>query len=224
MMRSLPIKGMTLAFALACALGLAFNRSNPLGIRDEEPPADTAIASSAAANRGSQRTARLSAPAEGASEKSVASDSPGAPSAAAETHSASTIPAVPSASASSPSGSLPALPEVGSITWAQAKEQLHDGVTVIVDARAPSYYEAGHIPDAVSMPPTSGALEFAAFVGKYPPQTSRVIIYCGTEACGLSKALASRLINDFGYTDVKVMPGGYAEYQAEAARKSAGQK
>jgi rhodanese-related sulfurtransferase len=227
MKRALPLKPMALVFLLATVLGLVYNRSTPLGVRMTEEE----ITSSQPSNptpgsfprqRTGRRFVQRPLPQEPRNDQNQV---------AVILPDGLTNPPVvlhPPAPAPSPTTTAPvqySVPEVSSVTWSQAKEQMRNGLTVIVDARAANYFAAGHIPDAVSMPPTSGALEFAAFVAQYPPQTSRVIVYCGAEACGLSKALATRLLNDFGYKDVKVMPGGYAEYQAaEGAQKSAEQK
>src|SRR5262245_29000169 len=108
MKNSLPIKGMALVFALASVLGLAFNRSNPLGIRDEEPPADASTVSSAAANLVSQRQTASLPSVEGVTTSSASAS---APSPAAETHlvpGGAPVASLPTTTAS-PSGTQPTL-------------------------------------------------------------------------------------------------------------------
>jgi rhodanese-related sulfurtransferase len=207
---------MALVFLLATVLGLVYNQSTPLGVRMTAEEGMRSGPANRTPNafpreRTGRRFGQRPSPQETRNDQNqiavLLPDGLTNPPVVLQ-------PSAPTPSPTTTAAAQNSIPEIGSVTWAQAKEQLRDGITVIVDARAANHFAAGHIPDAVSMPPTSGALEFAAFVAQYAPQTSRVIVYCGTEACGLSKALASRLINDFGYTDVKVMPGGYAEYQA----------
>ena len=102
---------------------------------------------------------------------------------------------------------------INSLTWPQVKPLLDAGRIVLVDARAKTSFDVGHIPGAVSLPAGSPATEIQAFAGKYPKQTA-IIVYCASTACHLSRQLAETLIRTGSFTDVSEMPGGYAEYLA----------
>ena len=102
---------------------------------------------------------------------------------------------------------------INSLTWPQVKPLLDAGRIVLVDARAKTSYDVGHIPGAVALPAGSPALEVQAFAAKYSRQTV-LIVYCASTACHLSRQLAETLIRTGGFTDVSEMPGGYAEYLA----------
>jgi hypothetical protein len=51
------------------------------------------------------------------------------------------------------------------------------------------------------------------FALKYPKATP-FVVYCGSDQCHLSHQMAEVLFTICGYTNVSVMPGGYAEYLA----------
>ena len=82
---------------------------------------------------------------------------------------------------------------------------------LIVDARTPELYAAGHIDGAVSLPMVEidAALpDFLSQVGK--GQT--LITYCSGFGCPDSFDLGVRLIES-GYRDVRVFEGGYPEWR-----------
>lgn len=106
------------------------------------------------------------------------------------------------------------------LNWAGVKPLLQAGKIVLVDARASSFYQADHIPGAISLPVYATPPEFAAFQAKYPRHTP-LVVYCGTPQCPLGHHLAAALIEQFGYTNVSVMPGGYAEYRLAEAQATA---
>src|SRR6185369_8011687 len=63
------------------------------------------------------------------------------------------------------------------IHWREAKPLAAAGQAVLVDVRPKPMYDAGHIPDAVSLPETSSSAEFAAFLKLLPTNTT-LIVYC----------------------------------------------
>jgi rhodanese-related sulfurtransferase len=79
-------------------------------------------------------------------------------------------------------------------------------------------YDAGHIPDAVSLPETSSPAEFAAFLKLLPANTT-LIVYCASTSCSQSRRVAERLVTEFHFAPVKYMTGGYQEYQQEELAK-----
>ena len=200
-LKNTPIQ-MLLILGLACVLGVVFNNANPLGLRE------------------GQRAYAL--PKKREADASVVSNAvPPAIKTPATTNTSNGSGAGVSASAQTepPKGGTPNTPpQFASVTWAQAKEQLADGRTVLVDARMPSFFQTGHIPIAISVPASSGPDELEKFKAQHPPPATPLIIYCNAEQCHLSHALATILTLQYGYTNIKVMSGGYNEYlRAETA-------
>ena len=104
------------------------------------------------------------------------------------------------------------------IHWRDAKPLAAAKEAVLVDVRARPMYDAGHIPNAVSLPETSSSAEFAAFL-KLLPTNMTVIVYCASTSCSQSKRVADRLVTEFHFAPVKYMTGGYQEYQQEELAK-----
>jgi rhodanese-related sulfurtransferase len=115
-----------------------------------------------------------------------------------------------------------------STRWTEVKSLVESGKVVLVDVRSRSKYEAGHIPGAISVPysrpgqnfgplqsgESSAFLgrEFSAFRQHYPVDTA-IVLYCDSASCSLSKEVATKLIEEYGYADVRYIPGGYQEWQ-----------
>jgi len=98
------------------------------------------------------------------------------------------------------------------ITWAQAKPLLASGQIVLVDARPKAAYDAGHIPEAISLPEAAPPEQFAAFQKQYGPKT-HIIVYCTDTKCAASMRQAIKLVTWYNYQKVQFMPGGYQEWQ-----------
>jgi len=110
------------------------------------------------------------------------------------------------------------------LLWTEVKPLLATGQIILVDARAKAAYDIEHIPGAVSLPVNSEPPDFIDFVAKYPKATP-IVVYCGSDNCDLSQELAQKLRSDLGFTDVKEMPGGIAEWRvAENQPNPAGPK
>ena len=75
---------------------------------------------------------------------------------------------------------------------------------VILDVRTPREHEAAHIPEAVSA--SRGLLEFSIWY-HVPDLNERIYVYCKT---GGRSALATKLLNDFGYTNADSVATGIA--------------
>jgi len=103
------------------------------------------------------------------------------------------------------------------IRWVEVKPLLESGQILLVDARAKPAYDIEHIPGAISLPVISQPPEFLAFAMKYPKDTA-IVVYCGSDNCDLSHELAEKLRNDLGYSNVKEMPGGIAEWRVAEGR------
>lgn len=97
------------------------------------------------------------------------------------------------------------------LKWPAVKALLAEKQIVLVDARLAETYALSRIPGAVSLPAYSPIAELEAFAAKYPRET-RFVIYCNSESCDMSHELAAKLARHFGYTNLSLMPGGFAEY------------
>jgi thiosulfate/3-mercaptopyruvate sulfurtransferase len=102
------------------------------------------------------------------------------------------------------------------------KAAIDSGDTVLVDARTPEEYAAGHIPGAVNIPFTDnfaadGALldldaltTLYVLAGVTPNQS--VIVYCSTGVRASSDFLA---LTELAYPDVRLYLGSYQEWSAD---------
>ena len=110
---------------------------------------------------------------------------------------------------------LPQIPDLErpiQIQLAAVKQLFDAGALLLIDAREPEEYAAGHIPGALSMPYDEVSseperLESLAAGGK------AIAVYCGGGACELSLNLAWDLISA-GQKKVVVYMGGYPEWVA----------
>jgi len=77
---------------------------------------------------------------------------------------------------------------------------------IIVDVREPGEYAAGHLPGAINIP--RGLLEFTVFK-KIPDVNAKIYVYCKT---GGRASLATKTLQDMGYTNAILVPLAYAEW------------
>jgi rhodanese-related sulfurtransferase len=82
---------------------------------------------------------------------------------------------------------------------------------LIVDARSPDQFAAGHIDGAVSLPLVEIDTVLPDFVSGVDKNRT-LVIYCSGFGCPDSFDLAVRLIES-GYQDVRVFEGGYPEWR-----------
>lgn len=77
---------------------------------------------------------------------------------------------------------------------------------LLLDVREPAEFAAGHLPGAINIP--RGLLEFK--IGSHPDfqacQDLAIVVYCQT---GGRSALATRVLNQLGYTQAVSMAGGF---------------
>ena len=85
------------------------------------------------------------------------------------------------------------------------KRQSHNG-TLLLDVRGEGEWSAGHIPAALNIP--LGQLDQR--LGEIPRDRA-LIVHCQTGARG---AMAASLLRARGFEDVRLFPGGFAEWQA----------
>lgn len=92
------------------------------------------------------------------------------------------------------------------------RELVNNPETVVFDARPPEEYAAGHLPGALNLP----VGEVDARIGRYAhlltPETP-ILTYCDGMDCTDGLELA-RKIRAFGFNNVTLYPGGFAEWVA----------
>lgn len=94
--------------------------------------------------------------------------------------------------------------QIKEVDVAAAAQQIDAGVTVI-DVREPAEFEAGRLPNAVSIP--RGVLEFKT--GDHPAlanKDAQILLYCKT---GGRSALATQSLQRLGYTRIASLAGGF---------------
>ena len=107
---------------------------------------------------------------------------------------------------------------IPALTWKEVKAlQSAQQICTLVDARAHLTYDAEHIPGAICIPSGSN-FDMSNFSEQHTNKAELIVVYCSSEHCPLSWLVATGLINNFGFTNVKIMPGGFDEYRrAETA-------
>ena len=151
-------------------------------------------------------------------EKSPEAATAAAMTATPATTSAPSALAAPSIVVTPSASPTPAAPSALAMTWDEAKMILTE--IVLVDARSKADFDAGHIPGAISLPQASTPEEFQAFKSHYPTE-KKIVVYCSSTSCPVSKQVADKLMAEFSYTQVWYMAGGFQAWQqAQAAAKT----
>jgi rhodanese-related sulfurtransferase len=187
------LSGLSILLA-AAVLGLAYNKLSPLGVR---------FAMGSAAD--SPRKAEGSTSSGGSYVNETVSLSVERPFAAGGREGGGGTPA--------PSAALP------SLTAPQVKGLLASKSIVLVDARESSAYGAEHIPGSVSLPADSAAEPMTQFKARYRPDMP-VVVYCNSASCAMAARLGERLIREYGYMNVRLMPGGFVEWRLAETREA----
>lgn len=90
-------------------------------------------------------------------------------------------------------------------------QQLMTEGGLLIDARSPELFEAGHIEGAISLP----LVDIETVLPDFSRRVDRdrtVVTYCSGFGCPDSFDLGMRLI-ETGYSDVRVFEGGYPEWR-----------
>jgi rhodanese-related sulfurtransferase len=95
----------------------------------------------------------------------------------------------------------------------EVREVAEDGWHQLLDARALSEYDEGHVPGALSLPFKEVAEVFPEVQLMLVPE-QRLITYCSGNACEDALSLA-RFLRDQGYTNVAVFIGGMEAWREE---------
>jgi rhodanese-related sulfurtransferase len=90
-------------------------------------------------------------------------------------------------------------------------QQVVNSGGVLVDARSPELYAAGHIDGAMSLPMVEIEAVLPDFLG-HVSKDQALITYCSGFGCPDSFDLGVRLI-EAGYQNVRVFEGGYPEWR-----------
>jgi rhodanese-related sulfurtransferase len=117
---------------------------------------------------------------------------------------------------------LSAVTPAAAIAWSEPEvleykvvlQSWKTSVAIFVDARAPSFFEDGHIPRAVNLPRDSivQAGSIAALADKARP----LVVYCSGEDCDDSRIVAKGLLA-MGHSKVFVYAGGWEEWSASGS-------
>ena len=100
-----------------------------------------------------------------------------------------------------------AAPASGEVTLATIEAWQPD--VLWVDARAREAYEQGHVPGAHSLNEDAWDEGLAAVLGAWTPG-EKVVVYCDGGSCDASHAVAARLREEAGLSEVYVLHGGWA--------------
>src|SRR5262245_1724306 len=102
------------------------------------------------------------------------------------------------------------LPPLAEVTAAQVRDAIVRGDTLIIDARAPVEYHAGHIDGAVNVQAYPVTEPWPASV-QQTPKDRPVIVYCAAEHCKVAAVVGATLLAE-GFTDVRLYPGGWEDW------------
>jgi rhodanese-related sulfurtransferase len=97
------------------------------------------------------------------------------------------------------------------IPLADAYERWQSGAAIFLDAREPADYQAGHIPNAFSLP-VDGFNDHYPNVAPYLTTDSVIVCYCDGEQCDLSHRLAAMLKLQ-GFKKIRVLKNAWTSWR-----------
>ncbi len=86
-------------------------------------------------------------------------------------------------------------------------QHFEEGTAIIIDARDPNEYDAGHIPGSINLPET-GFLEAFQEYGESLPREIPLIVYCQGGDCDQSHAVLEQL-ESFGFEELILYQEGW---------------
>jgi hydroxyacylglutathione hydrolase len=98
------------------------------------------------------------------------------------------------------------LQTIRTLTLADVSTQLRRDNPVVLDVRSEGEWKSGHVPGSLNLPLGSLDQRIAEIPGARP-----LIVHCQT---GARAAMAASLLRARGFPDVRLFPGGFAEWQA----------
>lgn len=87
-----------------------------------------------------------------------------------------------------------------------------------IDARETAAYEAGHVPEALSLNETAWEAGFGRLMEAWDGARS-IVVYCGGESCHASETVARRLKRELGFEKIVVLRGGWDAWRAAEGSK-----
>lgn len=108
--------------------------------------------------------------------------------------------------------------EIEQITPEQLKSEVKNEGAYVIDVREKEEFDAGYIPGSVLIP--RGTLEFRIGSNGFwknnnlemPDKDQKIIIYCAHGARG---SLATKSLNQMGYTNVVNLEGGFHDWEED---------
>jgi len=94
----------------------------------------------------------------------------------------------------------------------EARERVNASTGILLDARPIEQYRTGHLPGARPMPLDAVDEHLASYASLLSMDTP-IWVYCSGEDCADSLDLVLNL-RTYGFTDLTLYPGGYAEWTA----------
>ena len=101
------------------------------------------------------------------------------------------------------------------LSTADVRREMKRGAA-IVDARYSYDYTLGHIDGAISIPPRATTEARRAALSRVG-QDRLVVIYCQSKGCDFSESLAELLVEEDGYTNIALYPGGWEAWSEAGA-------
>jgi rhodanese-related sulfurtransferase len=104
------------------------------------------------------------------------------------------------------------LADLDAIGLDEFRAMVHNPRALILDARAESFYRAGHVPGALNL----SRQDFAHDYARMRPTLERskdlpVVVYCSGGECYDSRLVASALVS-LGFTQVRIFTGGWTSW------------
>ena len=94
------------------------------------------------------------------------------------------------------------------ITTGELKKLMDEGADLlVVDTLYPYWYKKGHIKGAINFPWAETIKEPTVL-----PRTKLVVLYCDCECEETSADVAVQLVRDWGYKNIRVLKGGWANW------------
>ena len=92
------------------------------------------------------------------------------------------------------------------------------GRAILVEALPEKYYRDGHLPGARHLPHDRARALASAVL---PDKNAEIVVYCASATCQNSH-IAARVLEQMGYADVAVYPGGKQDWQEAGLALEAG--
>jgi rhodanese-related sulfurtransferase len=103
---------------------------------------------------------------------------------------------------------------VDTIGLNQFQQAVKDKSVLILDARASTYYDHGHVPRALNLSRADFANDYIRLRSILEPAKDKpIVVYCAGGACHDSKMVAQAL-TALGYSRVRIYPGGWDGWTA----------